>query len=506
MELRLTKSTYTIILFTIVAVIIIKEVYTMKNDQLIKIAFSNPWNTTIPYLQHTSIGDMVISNAFDALVGISENGEFAALGAKSWTINKDFTEIKFIIDTDRTFSDGSKLTSNDFKKSWEYGLSQVQKSNNSSLLDVLYKLKGFQDFEVKGHIEGIKTPSPSELILEFDTPFRMALEHLTGTRFSAYKIINDQYIGTGQYILKEHSKQHITFTPRKKGLPTLDVIYMPGPSIEKALESDDVDVIHQNVYYDLSESFFEKRNLTMILGHEAAHRVFSVNTKKGVFSKKNNRKALQFLVLEYLKNSDSFSTKYKALKLSAQYYVDFQKGHLPENNVEKIISNYEKFVPEFIEECRKTPLIVYENTNFPILPILEKYKIPISDLSRVIGDDEYFNVLYNVQDFDVMGVGFSVNTGDPDGIYHFLGKNGAIITKFSVNDKVSNELEMGRKLLDPVAIENHYTKLAEMLIEELPVVHAGFLRRSNIYRNDKIKINSNIVNRNDGHLNKYEFK
>lgn len=77
-----------------------------SNPRLIKIAFGSPWKSIHPGLQHTLIGDLTLSNQFEALVGLNENAVYVPLAAKDWTVSPDFKKFVFKIDTSKRFSDG----------------------------------------------------------------------------------------------------------------------------------------------------------------------------------------------------------------------------------------------------------------------------------------------------------------------------------------------------------------------------------------------------------------
>ncbi len=163
-------------------------------------------------MQHTAVGDLLLSNQFDSLVGMSDSGTIMPMAAKSWAMNDDFTVFVFKIDTSKRFSDGSNLKAQDFKDSWETSLSRVPLSANNSLLDVFYKVHGFSKFQSKGTIDGIQVINNETLQITFDTPFRMALDHLTGNRFSVFKIKDQRFIGTGPYAINELDKDQLLLT------------------------------------------------------------------------------------------------------------------------------------------------------------------------------------------------------------------------------------------------------------------------------------------------------
>ena len=99
---------------------------------------------------------------------------------------------------------------------------------------------------------------------------------------------------------------------------------------------------------------------------------------------------------------------------------------------------------------------------------------------------------------------FSVASGDPDGIYHSLGKNGSISSPIQYRKSVANLLESGRKILDLADADKHYQKVSIEALKEVPFVHLGFTKTIVAYRKDKIKIHQKHKKRDDNRLSIYE--
>ena len=161
----------------------------------IRIGIGGDWRSLHPGLQHTMWAGMVLTNQFDTLVGVDEQGVLLPCGAKSWSTSADSRIFTFKIDTARRFSDGGTLTAADFKRSWEESYRLAPKSANSSLLDLLYKVEGFERFEQDGTLSGLEQVDGETFRIHFKTPFRMALDYLYGT-VSAYRQADGKLIGT----------------------------------------------------------------------------------------------------------------------------------------------------------------------------------------------------------------------------------------------------------------------------------------------------------------------
>ena len=150
--------------------------------------------------------------------------------------------------------------------------------------------------------------------------------------------------------------------------------------------------------------------------------------------------------------------------------------------------------------------MVYETEEFSIRAFLEFAGLSISEKSKVLNKSEAIKAIYSGQEADLIPGGFGVASGDPDGIYHLLGNNGAIATPMLRNETVSSILEEGRKLVNPKEIDPFYKKVSLTILDEAPFVHLGFNKAVAIYRNDKVSVNSRILRRNEGHLYIFEAK
>ena len=481
-----------------------------RPNRSIKIAFSSAWKSIHPGLQSTFVADMVLSNQFESLVGYNENGSFVPLGAKSWTVNDDYTIFEFKINNSKKYSDGSVLTAQDYKNSWEESLSLQPKSTNNALLDVLYKIKGFENYESSKKISGIVVVDPQTLRLEFKTPFRMALEHLTGNRFSAFKKGADSFIGTGAFIIKEISDKELFLTPNSFFSPqvknSISLIWDSIENLQPRFEAGEVDVIHQTSSQGVRDEFFKHPKLTVNVGAESRHWVVELN-KNTIFAKRENRQAFQYLIYKWIKSNSSTSLKSKLIALDSQTFLPFQKGRLPEFEVDAIIEAQGRFVEDFINEVNKSGgLFLIEVPMQGIRSILKELNLKTSDKSYEIDIKQNAETRHKNNEYDVLPTTISVVSGDPDGLYHVFGKNGAIASKYSVDPKVSDLLESGRDIIKSEEVDSHYQQVARAMLSEVPMVHIGFTKSISFYRNDTIELNSRVIKRNDGHLDIYELK
>ncbi|MCB0340850.1 MAG: hypothetical protein H6626_10830 [Pseudobdellovibrionaceae bacterium] len=487
----------------------------------IRVGYSSHWKTIHPGLQHTAVGDMVLSNQFDALVGVDENGFPMPLGATSWRVSQNLKVYSFEIDTKKRFSDGSYLSSHDYKKSWLEGLTLVPKSSNSSLADVLSEVEGYEQFANTGDISGIETPDEKTLVVRFKRPFRTALDYLSGNRYAAHKTDKEGvFHGTGKYMLRQIDENRLLlvkngFAENTKNLGPAEAVSLGTRDGLSELLNDNIDVFATGRGAHINVENLKRRGLGVLPGQDAIHEILALNELSGrFFSDRRLRQAFQYLIFNKIRSFVEMSSievpvpmTTDLFRLDPQPFLPLQKGRLDDDIANRLIEKGKESVEYFYEQVSKNPLIVYASeTETWIVALLKQLNIPISDRSKVIEPGERFKYYYKVFEPDLMVAGFSVTNGDPDGIYHNLGTNGAIVMPMTYNRRLGELLEEGRSLTDLSEIDNFYKGFSEATLEEVPFVHLGFSKLVAIYRKDKIGVSANHRTRNEGHLDFFQRK
>jgi len=449
---------------------------------------------------------LVLGNQFEALVGVNENGVSIPLGAKRWEISDDFKEFRFFIDSSRTFPDGSRLTAGDFKRSWETAAKLNPISANNSLLDVLYKIEGFQEFKNTGSIPGLTVVNDDILEIRFSSPFRMALEHLQGNRFAAFREINGKFFGTGVFELEEISQDHVLMHPRtdlKLGeIPTMDVRFIPPKSIVDSLLSGEIDAIHYQSGHTEDAIRLRDDSIGVIVGQNSLHITLGLNTKRtSFFASPGRRRALQYLISKAVQQNRSVLPAAPFFDADLQFFMPIQAGRLDNNEMAGFVSEGRDSVNELLEASKKHPIVVKVTlATRKIIDLLKALGLQLSDKSSALPPKEIIALRYSKNGPDMLVENFSVASGDPDGIYHILGKNGAIRIPYVYSEAVGDLLEEGRKLVDVSSLDEHYKKVSRALLTEVPMVHLGFARALTAYRKDRVEIETQILRRNQGHL------
>ncbi len=158
--------------------------------------------------------------------------------------------------------------------------------------------------------------------------------------------------------------------------------------------------------------------------------------------------------------------------------------------------------PNFaIEDVLKRPIVA--KAGVPTRHVLELLKatgLRFSEDTGAITPNESVALGFSGDGPDVLIRAFSVASGDPDGIYHVLGKNGAIRTPYIYSEAVNDLLEEGRKIVDVTLLDKHYKKVSRTLLTEVPMVHLGFARALTAFRKDRVEIDTKVLRRNQGQL------
>lgn len=465
------------------------------------------WGELIPSLQHTAYADAILSNSFESLVRVGGGGVIEPLAAKSWTVDKNYTTFTFTINTDKKFANGKKLTASDFKNSWESALLLSPKSSNSSLQDVLYQVVGFEDFQKSKTLKGIETPNDETLIVRFQKPFRTALVYLSGSRMAAFIKEGDHYLGTGPYRLASQSKGQAEFVKNKFSDLQGDfdkVVYVVVPTSEAvvALNSNKIQLYTFSEKTQIDECLSENTTISCYLGSASRHFTIILNGKKGrLLANTNHRKAFQALVAESLLKYDLPPHLKQTLVVDPQLFLPLQKGQISAEEAQKIIFEGKPFIAAFIKATQKQPLTVKTSTTEEwLIGYVKNLGVTVSDSSKAEESKNIVDLYYKTYDVDLLAMGIGVVNGDPDGIYHALGRDGSISSPMSYRKPLADLLETGRTILDDEKIAPHYQDVTKAALREVPFVHLGFLKTKIAYRNDLLKVKSQFKHREDDRL------
>gem|GEM_PF-1183757 len=480
-----------------------------EKKQILKVGYPGYWSDLVPALQRTAYADAIMFNQFEPLVSVGSDGNITPLAASSWTIDEKMRVFTFKIDSSRRFSDGTRLSARHFKDSWEYGLSVEPKSANSSLQDTLSRVSGYDSFEKSKKLRGIKVVDSETLVVEFDEPFRMALSYLSGTRMAAYLKKEEKFLGTGSYIIKENGERRLKlianpFATEKGEFKEIHISVVSSAKAEKALNSGEIDLYAFAEIGNLQDCFEERSKTGCVSGSESRHIVLNVNGNQGrLFSNENYRLALQYILVSDLNGTYPKYLRHKTM-IDPQVYLPVQSGRLDDAEVAEIVSRGKLHVKEFLEATKKNPIFFGSSSKDQWLrELLIAKGVSLSDESVRLKGTELLEMFYKTNEPDLIFSYASVNTGDPDGIYHVLGKHGAITSPMIQRKTVSELLEDGRKIMATDKMDIHYKNVTKAVLEKVPFVHLGFLNSAIVFRKDIVVVKDNFINRDDNLFSNY---
>ncbi|WP_141732372.1 ABC transporter substrate-binding protein [Oligoflexus tunisiensis] len=466
------------------------------SENSLAVSLPHTWDIPLyPASQRAMIEEAIMTHVFEALVQIGENGLILPLAAKSYKFNDDFTQFEFKIDTSRRFSDGASLTSKDFKRSWEEGLLLPQNSWNKALLDVMAFLsnrKADQGNTADVTLSGIETPDDETLIVRFEKPVRTALAYLSGARFAPFRFVDGRYIGTGRYVIKSQSEAEVLLglNPYSKELTSFESIRFIAESDPfPRMLNGEIDVIAFNsLNYDKTDLISETK------GIEDISYWLHVNGLKGrFFEDRRMRQAFQALIWKiFRENRSEIENSPKRFKVDFQPYLPFQAGRLPDSAFETIARKYETLISELIARSKDNPLeLCLKGFLTKVLPFIQESGLNFKNREP----EDSLREFYKIHSCDAVLAGASVHVIDSDGLYHLLGKDGAITSPIIYRENVDKLLLEGRIIQTPELLPAHYEKVAEAIFSEVPSIHLGYISNNITYRSDRLRVRQEFIER-----------
>lgn len=476
---------------------------------VLRVGFPFSWGTLTPALQHTAYADIIIKNQFEPLVRAGIGGKIEPLAASSWTVSPDFKHFTFTIDGNRKFSDGTPLTAEHFKEAWEQALSVQPKSANNSLQDLLYKVEGYEDFERTKKLSGI-TAHGDSLEIRFKTPFRMALDRLCGGRFGVYRVKEGRHLGTGSYVIQEVAPDTLLLTANpfrgeRPAYPTVEIKLVEPGKAEASLSSGAIDLYAGADAAEIDP--LRASGVANLAGDEVAHSNLDVNGLTGrFFANPKYRLALQALIsLESQSAPKPRRYEINNFRWDPQVFLPVQAGRLPEAEVAELIERGAPYIDEFVRATQEHPLYyVSRHEKDWLLDFLKSKGVRFTENSGRREFKQLLEMSYKTHEPDLLLMGRSVASGDPDGIYHMLGRHGAIVSPMSRRERVAGLLEEGRSLLDVTQINHQYQQVSRAILEEVPFVHIGFDVDMLAFRSDRVRVAERVRNRKQFHFDIFE--
>lgn len=473
-------------------------------------AVSGAWGPLTPPEQSTSYADLVLGNVFETLVDTDSRGNLIPGLAKSWKISPDMRSFEFKIDITRRFSNGKFLSAKIYKDSFKHSLKVKPASANSSSLDLMYQIEGFEDFERTGELNGIVAEDDDVLILKFKKPFRQALFQLTGIRFAAYVYDeNGKYHGTGPYQIEYYDQKklkmaHNPFAGKKAPFPKAEISVVEE-NWRQAYCDGLYDIYSVSSGVPLDCDLPDNRSFVLGTGAIMKHSIVDVNgIGTRIFSDPKLRRALLYIFWEYVLHPIAAMKDGGIYQSDIQFFQPLQPGRLELDEVEHLIQEGKIWMEILKRESQKNPIHICSSDK-DLLNIIVKAltDIGIGTRPELMTFSELMKRAYKTVEYDLLLSGAGTGGLDPDDLYHYLGQHGAITSPGIGRAKVWDAFETGRGLMDPVEINHSYQEANRAILTEVPSIHMGFQRSGVVYSQDSLVFDSVSLNKERFNLSQF---
>lgn len=183
-----------------------------STDSVITAYGSEPENTLIPANTNENGGGRVIQMLFSGLVAFDADGNAHNEVAKSIKANDDNTKYDIEINSDWTFTDGTKVTAESFTKAWSYAAVASNAMLNNSWFS---NIKGYSDLQADGtasdaQLSGLTVTDDTHFTVELNSPSSTfpilvgysAFSPLPESFYKDPKAFGEKPVGNGPYKFK----------------------------------------------------------------------------------------------------------------------------------------------------------------------------------------------------------------------------------------------------------------------------------------------------------------
>ncbi len=254
-----------------------------------------------PGLTSETFAAVVIGNSFEGLVKLDQKGQVVPAAAESWTISKDGLTYTFNIRKNAKWSDGKRLTAQDFEWSWKRVLNKKSGAKNAAMLfDYIKNGKEYYEGKVSADKVGIRSIGKDKIQLTVKTPTPYMLQLMTYVVY--YPVRKDMvekdpegwsrkpelYIGNGPFkvtevnigksiVLKKNKYYRRTKQVKLEKI-TLRLIPDLGTSLT-AMEAGDVDGIREVPSSEIPRLMVESKEFKAIPALGTTYAFFNCQRK-----------------------------------------------------------------------------------------------------------------------------------------------------------------------------------------------------------------------------------
>lgn len=253
---------------------------------------SEPQNFDFTTTGGATIPQLLMTNVYEGLVYIDQQGKVQPRLADSWDLSDDRTTYTFHLHPAVTFSNGQALTAEDVKAS----LDRVK-------TDWVVDLKQKMDV-----VDSVTVNSPTEVEVKLKQPSNAWLFDM-GTSVGAImpKTLGDianTPIGTGPFVISDVKKgESVTLTARddywgeQPGMKTIKIRYFADAvATTNALRAGDVDLIYGLAAPDLIDTFKNDNDYTVTQGTTNREVILLMNNKAKPFDDIRVRQAVNYAI------------------------------------------------------------------------------------------------------------------------------------------------------------------------------------------------------------------
>jgi len=468
-----------------------------SDKQELKFCVNATWMSLHPGKQSSLIGALVITQQFESLVKMSWDGNVLPSIASDWKISDDFKKIKFTLDQKKTFHDGSPITAQDVFNSWKNSLNIAPDSFNNSLKDVLYMIEGFDAKKNIAEIPGFKIISPFEFELIFKRSFRMGIYHLKGARFSIYKIRNEELIGSGHFRYNINDSES-SIVRIENSAAKFQLSFSDSTEVLSKIMNNECDFAYILKANQIIKETQQDMGFKII--KNSTNEEITLNNKSWLFKDKSMRQAFQYLVYTTPGAMETLLGNMEFAEVDIQIYPPLASGRINRDEEMKIITEGKVYLEEFMNRI-KSKKIIYAGSDVKVVQkLFEVLSLGEYLETHSLSRKENLEMLYKEQYFADFTIGsYSIISGDPDGIYHAYGRNGAILFPMTANEKIFDLLELGRNLTDLKEIDTKYQEVTRTFLYEVPSIHLGRAASAIIFNPEKVNI------KNDSYKNSFQL-
>ena len=296
-----------VIILIVIAVIIIgiitaknNSIKTSKKEEINVVLGSEP-SSLDPAISLTIDVRSYLTHLFEGLVRIDSKGQVQEGMADKWEFNKDKTEVKFHIRENAKWSDGSKVTAEDFKYAW---LRVLDPKTASGWASFLYYIKGAEKFnlgETKSDTVGIEVIDDNNLKVKLESPCSF---FISMTALQPYYPVKKSII----------NKYGEKWTQEKKSFVTNGAY-----TLKKWTHDSKIEIEKSENYWNNKNVYINNINFMLYADSNAILNVYQSGELDYVETMLTSDEMKQ---VDKLRNSDFVYTKFLALNLNSNVFKD----------------------------------------------------------------------------------------------------------------------------------------------------------------------------------------